>query len=362
MTARAHYSRDNDYWTDLQSKTIDCLRFPMAVAVVVLHQGSDSIVGATGALRCLCVFFSEGICRLAVPLFFFVSGYLFFNNLNDWSWTAWRVKIRHRVKSLFIPYFLWNSIAFLVFWGFSFHLGNGMSFCQYFHKVGGVQLFWNTGSGIPFGGTVFPLDSPLWFIRDLMVYTLLTPVIYTFIKGMGLTGYVVVLGIFVIVSGLIPEGFVFFLTGSVLQINGKNIVRIIWDKRIFFYTFASVFLIALLITSGYSQYWSRFFKILFLFFGIGASFCVMASLILKDLIRNHSFLVRSSFFIFASHRILIHQSLVSPLVNHILPSSIGWDCLEFFITPAIVVLFCLGLFALMELVLPRTTKTLIGER
>ena len=34
-------------WTELQSKTIDALRFPMAVAVVVLHNCKDLILHAT---------------------------------------------------------------------------------------------------------------------------------------------------------------------------------------------------------------------------------------------------------------------------------------------------------------------------
>ena len=58
-------------WTKLQSQAIDLLRFPMAVAVVMLHYGTTVIIGATGVFHAICVIFQEGICRLAVPCFFF---------------------------------------------------------------------------------------------------------------------------------------------------------------------------------------------------------------------------------------------------------------------------------------------------
>ena len=38
-------------WTALQSKTIDALRFPMAVAVVMLHYCKTLIVDASGPMR-----------------------------------------------------------------------------------------------------------------------------------------------------------------------------------------------------------------------------------------------------------------------------------------------------------------------
>lgn len=49
-------------WTKLQSQAIDLLRFPMAVAVVMLHYSTTVIIGATGVFHAICVIFQVGIC------------------------------------------------------------------------------------------------------------------------------------------------------------------------------------------------------------------------------------------------------------------------------------------------------------
>lgn len=49
------------------------------------------------------LFWGQGICRIAVPLFFILSGYLFFCNIDEGVQTVWR-KIKKRCKTLLLPY------------------------------------------------------------------------------------------------------------------------------------------------------------------------------------------------------------------------------------------------------------------
>ncbi len=349
-------------WTILQSKAIDALRFPMAVAVVMLHHGLTLMDDATGPLRTCLIVFQEGLCRLAVPCFFFISGYLFFNKLQDWSWGEWTRKIKSRGRTLLVPYLLWNLIAFFAYWGFARLQGDGISLQEHFLNNGGLRLFWGTNGDIPLGVRSAPCDPPLWFIRDLMLFTLLTPLIHLFLRWTRGFGALAIAVFFLFVPGIIPEGFVFYLTGCAFQLQRKNVVETLWPRRVVFYLFSVVFLIALC-TLFDNEYWRRLAKNLFLFCGIAAAFCATAHLLQQDRIRVHPFLARSSFFIFAAHEILILHNFARPLAYTLLPNSGAfWPCVEFFLTPALAVGICLGLLFLMERLIPRTTALLTGNR
>ena len=61
-------------------------------------------------------FFSEFLGQVAVPGFFFLSGFLFFRGLNDVK--SWGRKLKSRVFSYVLPYLLWNSAMTLLYLSF----------------------------------------------------------------------------------------------------------------------------------------------------------------------------------------------------------------------------------------------------
>ena len=112
---------------------------------------------------------SEGVCRVAVPLFFLLSGCFILNRFTQK--TAWYFeKIKTRFRSLVIPFVLWSSLSFVLYFTFqnlpltkdmfSKNIITDMSMFQIIKKV-----FWNS------------YCYQLWFIRDLFVFVLLLPVI-----------------------------------------------------------------------------------------------------------------------------------------------------------------------------------------
>lgn len=350
-------------WKQLQSKTIDTLRFPMAVAVVMLHSCTIVLSDSTGLLRGLCILFQEGICRLAVPCFFFISGFLFFNKLQEWSWDEWSRKIKNRAKTLLLPYLLWNVIALLAYWIWNNLHGDHVSLYQQFLNYGGLRMFWSKYGGLPLGSQAIPADGPLWFIRDLMYFILATPLIYKFLQWTRIYGVLGLCVLFLAVRRVVPEGFLFFVIGAYLQISRKNILEIVFPKRHWLLCLALLFLVAVCLLYDYSEYWSRFFKFFFLVSGIGASFYLAARSVEYRPDRPHPFLVSSSFFIFAAHEILILHRVARPLAEVILPTDTVWGgCAAIFLTPAFAIAICLGLLWLMRRILPRTTGLLTGNR
>ena len=109
--------------TELQSQTIMWLRFPLALLVLLIHVNPQnqeiftpiqsinisnltianiySIIGRTG------FYFSQ----VAVPFFFFTSGYFFFYKVKQWNIQCYKKKIEKRLKTLLAPYLLWNFLA-----------------------------------------------------------------------------------------------------------------------------------------------------------------------------------------------------------------------------------------------------------
>lgn len=184
---------------------------------------------------------SHVLTHIAVPTFYLISGFLFFNNFNKWSWSTYKRKIKSRIKTLFIPYILWNLLPFLLLllYMLSHVIRKGIP------TDGIVQLIkenswhifydcneWGTtrvnwlGEHLRMTG---PYDFPLWFLRDLIVVTLLTPIIYYSIKKFKVCFILFlfiayVSRIWTLTPGFHITAFFYFSTGAYFALNGLNIV------------------------------------------------------------------------------------------------------------------------------------------
>ena len=105
-----------------------------------------------------------------------------------------KIKIRKRTFSLFVPYMLWNTIAIIVTIGFMvlrtmLKSHNWNEILDYIYSV--IPLGYWVFSARELSATNIvgihymeftPVDAPLWFVRDLMVMVLISPLIYHLIK------------------------------------------------------------------------------------------------------------------------------------------------------------------------------------
>jgi len=104
----------------LQSKVIDFLRFPLIIGVLFIHNATSTVTipGVTfGTDAFMPVFltcsnlFSQVLGRIAVPLFFFISGFLFFLNVKTFDTVCYKNKLQSRMKTLLTPYLFWNVLT-----------------------------------------------------------------------------------------------------------------------------------------------------------------------------------------------------------------------------------------------------------
>lgn len=106
---------------NLQSKVIDVLRFPMIVGVVLWHSFFEGIMGldipdsGIPIYHTTSFFISRILASVAVPLFFFISGYLFFFR-TTFSVDVYKKKLKSRIKTLLIPYLFWNFVVLVGHW------------------------------------------------------------------------------------------------------------------------------------------------------------------------------------------------------------------------------------------------------
>lgn len=120
-----------------------------------------------------------GISGVANPLFYFISGYLFFMGMTNVSECF--PKIKKRIRTLFVPYLLANTIAFAMYAaldGIS-RLSPALYNVVNFHILDWFKLDLPTILYNVYWG---PVAFQLWFVRDMMIFVLLSPIIYCCMK------------------------------------------------------------------------------------------------------------------------------------------------------------------------------------
>lgn len=344
------------------SHTFNWLRFPMAVAVVLIHAGSRGGAGyGTDAFSVLSVFLCEGLFRIAVPTFFLISGYLFFNKLEFWSGTVWLSKLKTRIRSLIFPYIVWNILAFFIIWLYSVIRGhiNGTELTTlptFFNEVGGLNCLWGGDDGMP-------IDFPLYFVRDLIVYVfLLSPLIWLVMSKLKIVG-IAVLGVLFFFFNWLPSGLFFFSAGAYMSINGLDVLPNFRRIKWYFYVVAVCSLVVFTATYFSDIRISAYLLKVYLLSGVAAVFCIAGSLVEKKKLSLNYSLAETSFFIFASHGILILHDFANWIILHIFPiGTFVISVLATFTKAAIAVGICLLLYYSMKRICPRILSFLCGNR
>ena len=366
----------------LSSQVIDALRFPCAVFVVLIHAWwvePQSGPAAYSFPELFQIFFAQGICRIAVPLFFFISGYLFFTKLERWDWKVYFGKLKKRTKTLLVPYLLWISLAIL--WELSFSLfrhyffGWGDPF-QFLADKGWGLMYWNCarnfhfvsetnllGWAMPFA---YPFDYPLWFIRDLISLCLFAPAIHYAIrktKGwiLALLYPLYLLNFWIPLEGFSAEGAFFFSLGACLQLSGKDILAVFERFKL-----PALFVFIPTLIVGFQAYgndprWGYLIKLMTLP-GCIVVFNLVAYLVKKSIWRCNRFLSEVSFPLYASHTIGL-TLLTGFLLEKLLPIDAQWAMfIRIILKPIIIIAIILVLYRLASKYIPRTTALFTGNR
>lgn len=159
---------------------IKVLRFPLAVLVVYIHYAPFQRVdlwALTAVDRpittTLYTLLSFLVGSVAVPIFVAISGYLYFIKIgNNFSRAQYIKQSRKRVYTLAIPYLGWIAITWIA----------GIIYNLIKYDTTFTQLLSETWQNLYYILWAGPLYFPFYFIRDLIVLSLLAPLWHWLIK------------------------------------------------------------------------------------------------------------------------------------------------------------------------------------
>lgn len=172
-----HNKRETYMISENVSKKINVLSLTLIISVLYINSiNQDKIVNITNSAAQLIVFLqqliSKCLLRFAVPLFYLISGFLFFNTIPKIRKKDWFArKILSRFFTLFIPF----SIATLHYWIIIFVVRSNSFTSEHFHNTS--LVIYNVATAFKYL-LVEPLAYHLWFLRDLILLVIVTPVIY----------------------------------------------------------------------------------------------------------------------------------------------------------------------------------------
>lgn len=306
---------------DSQYDVIQQLRFPMIVLVTFAHsygrveEGYSLLTSDWNTYEFLKLLVSQTLVKVAMPVFFIMSGYLFFANVDKWDYATYKRKMLRRVKTLLIPYLVWNLLMAVKLKAFSWSM-----FWSYWMPAG-RQVDWFGQEQL----MTAPANMPLWFLRDLMVVSLLTPVIYVLIRKLGywllavLTIYYLS-GVCAFVPGLSAYAIYFFSFGAFFSIRGMNhsydpAAELTVSRRtvpmvleISVYVLSVLLAVAMLLSYGTPVFSS--FMLPFRLTGAIAVFCLASRILSATSMRIPTVVCDSAYFIFLAHFVFFSLSLM----------------------------------------------------
>lgn len=158
-------------------------------------------------------FISFSVMKPVVPCFFILAGWLFFPKIKKFDIQSYFTKLRSRCSTLMVPYFLWCLICLIIYY-LKFKCFN-LSGIDIFLQDGTVDIvnllkgFW----GVPSFHNM-PYAYTFWFIRNLMVFVVLSPIAWIIIRSKILTCLFYIWYFFI--GGVKLYGFEYFITGAAI--------------------------------------------------------------------------------------------------------------------------------------------------
>ncbi len=305
-------------------------------------------------------FISNGITRIAVPIFFLISGFLFFTTPH-YTTSDYLSKLKSRFRTLFLPFFIWSFCGIL----FYLALQSIPAFDGFFVSKP-VRDFsvrdWITRLFIN------PVPYQFWFVRDLICLVLLSPLLFF---GMRHLGWILILGTGMLWLGHFEpirnssEALLFFCLGGLIRLKKPGLALLRRPRQ-------SVLLlliwIGLIATRTAMVYYAAIPMLVVLLHKMAILIGIVAFWSFYDriYISNSRFLTQIekvtgyTFFIFAFHEPLL--TFVKKLLFALLVPREQTELLVYLIAPVFTILFTLFAGILLKRISCKLFGVLTGGR
>ncbi|MBO4598251.1 MAG: acyltransferase [Bacteroidaceae bacterium] len=338
--ASSHSSTITPYFSD-KLKVVSFLAIMM---VLYIHAGYPEDTGVDMTIPVFvrnCIPETFGYC--AVPMFYAISGFLFFQNVGSIG-IVFR-KMKKRVRTVLVPFVI-AAVLFPLFYVVLEHIPgassyiNSKSYTEMFVTQPLwnilVALFYNSGNGLP-------CAFHLWFLADLIVIIVLSPLIF-YLRKFAKSWSV---GVMVLLFFLLPNvkfiyAMYWFVTGSVVLDKLDRIPR-----RYVFLMFAAFVGMAVFRQVGDVRFWN-FHRIAEHTLGVFSMWSIYDYLVSKDFrLKDSAVLSLACQFTFFLY--LYHEPSFNIIVKSI-PMVLGKNwfgyTMSFLVSPLIFapIGICAGLF------------------
>lgn len=172
------------------SKRILIAKFIMIVGIIVVHIPPYVPLGETGStffdtVKC---FFSHGLFRVTVPLLTCISAFLLFESK---LYLNYKLLLNKKIKTILIPFLIWNfplaiMLYFIQMFGLSSH-----EFDKTLYPFDFISFL-----DAAIGMSSTPVNYPLNFLRDLLVLSLLSPIIGFLLSKIPIIGFFIIFSIY----------------------------------------------------------------------------------------------------------------------------------------------------------------------
>lgn len=365
------------------SEDIKLLRFPLAVLIVFMHCDpiQDVIVFkghnvdfAYNYIMYLTYFIARVLGDISVPLFFAISGYLFFVNAKKFDKYEYYNKLKKRSKTLLIPYLVWQILFLIKVIVTKINTGYNndnpiysYTPIQYLESLWFYPIKYSNIIGNKMFQWGAPINIPLWFVRDLIVTVCFSFLIFKILKDkkwgliflslLFIFSYVIILPQWILPPGLNFISVFYFSAGAYIGIHKFPIINYLIMYKYYIFFVYIIIIVSDLLTmhvnhtcKGYEEnnvihVADRLVGIVF--FITIASICVIKSsrnsfvFIIKTKISSYA---KYAFILFAMHSLLhglINKMLLSFFIkNNIYTLSQGSILCMYFLEIIMITVIC----------------------
>ena len=344
---------------DVFYKRKDILYFVLSIMVVFIHTVAYRYYDNNGIeilllSRGLCDYFRSYITLCAVPTFMFFNGYLFFCGVNGFNDII--KKIKRRIYSIGVPFVLWNIISML----YTLILGT-LPLDKYINNLNVFSFSW---SNVLKGVFLYAYHPVNWYLAQILIFTVLTPIFYLLLKKKRLGCFVIIVSSIVFILNLdIPfilnrkEILFFYLLGCFVGMHfGDRMINYepcLGKKRALLIIIFLIIPCAIFVSEN---------SIIILIVSLGQMIILWMLLCSIDVSKiTIPWWVKSSFFIYEIHSIFI-ISIIDKLLWIILPHNSFFVVFNIFIAVAITIVISILVAYILKKYFNCVWKLLMGNR
>lgn len=347
----------------------DMLRFPLIYLVVVIHMTPlyyprVSLDFTEGNM--LYVFITELISHnfgaVAVPCYFFISGYYFFNvfkGLDKLNFSIYKSVLSKKIRTVFFPYFFWNTMLIFAFWiknRIFIQWGKEVDYgFLYLKETNFFDWYWKD-----------PVNFPLWYMRDLIVMICIWPFFYYLFRYLKVYGIIPLLLLLVAfpdtgIPGLGSTAMAFFGMGAMFSYLRLDVLA--FSKRykwIFgFLTIVLLFCSTLLNGETLHPYILNIYALC----AVWSLFNIFSKLSQNEYVKKYSLLyAEASFLVYVIHEIYIINWLKGFWVRVAGEDLIVMKFLGYFLIPVVCTILCVVIFKVWKKISPNSLAFVTGGR